>query len=118
MAAQLGQLRLTELTLSSSAATDAGVSQPVESDVVNSHTGQPIVEPSAYAVVAADGATAEVLSTALCAMGRQAAEAYTKGRTNELLSAAVAIVRLDPPADTHSSPSLTPLVLRRPGVFV
>jgi thiamine biosynthesis lipoprotein len=115
---ELGQLRLTDLALSSSAAKDAGLSQSAESDVLNPLAGEPIEDPSAYAVVAADGATAEVLSTALCAMGPRAAEVYTKERTNDLLAAAVAIVRLDPPQDADGPPRLTPLLVRRSGVLV
>lgn len=115
---ELGQLRLTDLALSSSATQDAGLSHSAASDVVNPRTGEPIMELSAYAVVAADGATAEVLSTALCAMGSVAAEAYTNERTNDLLAAAVAIVRLDPPQHPDAPPCLTPLLVRRPGVLV
>ncbi|MBL9082918.1 MAG: FAD:protein FMN transferase [Planctomycetales bacterium] len=115
---ELGQLRLTDLALSSSAALDAGLSHSADHDMLNPRTGEPIADPSAYTVVAADGATAEVLSTALCAMGSAAAEAYTKERTNDLLAAAVAIVRFDPPQDADGSPHLTPLLVRRPGVLV
>jgi thiamine biosynthesis lipoprotein len=115
---ELGQLRLTDLALSSSAALDAGLSHSADHDMLNPRTGEPILELSAYAVVAADGATAEVLSTALCAMGSVAAEAYTRERTNDLLAAAVAIVRLDPPQEADGSPHLTPLLVRRPGVLV
>ena len=73
---------------------------------------------AAYAVVASSGTRAEVLSTALCAMGTVWAEAYTKEESNELLRDVVAIVRLDVGDDPAASPGITPLLLRRPGVLV
>ncbi|MBA4017885.1 MAG: hypothetical protein C0483_11975 [Pirellula sp.] len=115
---ELGQLRLGDLALSCSASHDAATSSGAESDLLDPATGRPVTQASAYAVVATNGIAAEVLSTALCAMGTVRAEAYTKEESNQLLRDVVAIVRLDAGDDASAAPCVTPLLLRRSGVLV
>ena len=115
---ELGHLRLTDLALSCSAVYDVAASQGEVSDLLDPATGRPVTQTAAYAVVAANGTSAEVLSTALCAMGTTRAEAYTKDESNELLRDIVVIVRLDAGDDPESAPCITPLLLRRSGVLV
>lgn len=115
---ELGRLRLVDLALSCSSALDAANSPADASDLFDPVTGMPVSPNAAYAVVASNGTTAEVLSTALCAMGRARAEAYTKDESNELLRDVVAIVRLDVGDDPTAASGITPLLLRRPGVLV
>lgn len=115
---ELGQLRLTDLALSCSAAHDAASLVGEDSDLLDPTTGRPVTQTAAYAVVASSGTTAEVLSTALCAMGTARAEAYTMDESNEMLRKVVAIVRLDVGDDPTAAPGITPLLLRRPGILV
>ncbi len=115
---ELGQMRLADLALSCSAAHDAANSLGDESDLIDPTTGRPVSQTTAYTVVASGGMTAELLSTALCAMGTARAEVYTREASNELLRDVVAIVRLDEGSDPAATPGITPLLLRRPGVLV
>jgi len=102
------RLSLVDQALSCSATFDERAS-PAASDLVDPHTGLPVDEPSACAVVCPSAAAAEILSTALVCMGRSRAAAYTRRGGNELLEAASSIFWI---ADRQGLPHVESLPTR------
>lgn len=99
--------------LSSSATFDSDdVSHP--SDLVDRRTGRPLSEPAAVTVVAASAATAEILSTALLAMGKRAAREYIGTSPARLVAEATRVAWITPgdPATAGPSPTLDWLLNR------
>jgi thiamine biosynthesis lipoprotein len=93
-APELRQLALTDAALSCSGVFDAETQ--LTSDIVDPHTGHALAEPAAVAVVTNSAATAEMLSTALLAMGKERARAYTERGGNPLIAAASPVVWMQP----------------------
>lgn len=91
------RLWLADRALSVSAALGAGQG---ESDLVDPHTGRPVDEQRSAVVLAPTAIRAEILSTALVAMGRRRAETYTQDR----LDAEVAVGWCDA---AETGPALT-----------
>ncbi len=106
--AEVFRLPLVDRALSCSATFDERAA-PAVSDLVDPHSGLPIEEPSACAVVGRSGAATEMLSTALVCMGRARAEAYTRRSGNALLDEASAIVWI---AERHGLPHVETLPAR------
>jgi len=88
-APELQQLLLRDTALSCSAVFGSG---DKTSDVVDPHTARPLADRTAVAVVANSAEAAEVLSTALLAMGKERAAAYIKETQNAWLAAASRVV--------------------------
>jgi thiamine biosynthesis lipoprotein len=93
-APELRQLVLCDAALSCSGVFDVETRQT--SDVVDPHTGRPLADAAAVAVIANSAATAEVLSTALLSMGKDGARAETEREGNSLIAAASLIVWMEP----------------------
>lgn len=89
--AELHRLPLVDAAFSCSATVDE-FSPATTSDLVDPHTGRPLLEVAACGVVAPSAATAEILSTALVCMGKARAGAYTRRSGNDLLAAATTVV--------------------------
>jgi thiamine biosynthesis lipoprotein len=108
---ELRQLRLTDAALSCSGVFDGAAAT---SDVVDPHTGRPLTDAAACAVVANSAATAEILSTALLCMGKERATAYIETTANAWLDATSAVVWIE---SGEQGASVKLLLDRKPGIF-
>jgi thiamine biosynthesis lipoprotein len=84
-------------------AGDATDSAPA-SDVVDRRTGRPLVEQAAVSVVARSAAAAEILSTALLAMGKRGAREYIETSGSRLIAEATRIFWIATERDAASAP--------------
>jgi thiamine biosynthesis lipoprotein len=89
---EVAQLALSDCGLSSSAVFHHGAS---ESDILDPTRGRRLSEPAGCSVIAPTALDAEILSTALLAMGRERATAFVRER----LSAAYRVAWIEPAAD-------------------
>jgi thiamine biosynthesis lipoprotein len=89
---EVAQLALSDCGLSSSAVFDCGAS---ESDILDPPRGRRLSEPAACSVIAPTALNAEILSTALLAMGRARADKFV----HERLSAGYRVAWIEPAGD-------------------
>jgi len=75
----------------SSSATFASADPAEPSDIVDRRTGRPLAESAAVTVVAGSATDAEILSTALLAMGKRDARTYIDGSGSSLVARATRI---------------------------
>lgn len=110
-APELRQLLLCNAALSCSAVFGA---TGETSDVVDPHTGRPLADRTAVAVVANSAAAAEVLSTALLAMGKERAAAYIKEARNSWFDATSTVVWM---TETNGAATVEVLFERSPEII-